>query len=94
MRCSLSVRLIAAVLAFMLCAGLAFAADSAASHSRILITAPIDNSARMTIEGNTRPEANAKNDRGILPDSYRMEHMQLLLRRPAEQEKALRQLHR
>jgi len=92
MRCRSSVRLIAAVLTFMLCAGLAFAADSAASHSRILITTPVDNSVRVTIEGNTRPEANAKNDRGILPDSYRMEHMQLLLRRPAEQEKALRQL--
>lgn len=91
MRCSTALRLAAAALTFMVCASFAFAADSTESHSRVLITTAIDNSSRITIEGNTRPEANAKNDRGILPDSYRMEHMQLLLRRPAEQEQALRQ---
>ena len=84
-------RLAAAALTFIVSSGLALAADSAESHSRVLITAPIVNSNRVTIDGNTRPEANARNDRGILPDTYRVEHMQLLLRRPPEQEQALRQ---
>jgi subtilase family serine protease len=59
-------------------------------HSRVLITTAIDETSRVSIDGNTRPEANAKNDRGILPETFGMHHMQLLLRRPPEQELALR----
>ena len=62
-----------------------------AKHSRVLITAAIDDSSRVTLEGNTRPEANANNDRGILPDAFAMEHLQLLMHRSPEQEQALEQ---
>jgi len=70
-----------------------FAADNAGggNHARVMITKAVDENTRVALEGNTRPEANAKNDRGMLPDSYRLDHMQLLLRRPAELEASLHQ---
>ncbi len=43
----------------------------------------------VTLHGNTRPEANAGNDRGRLDDSYPIDHMFLLLQRSPEKEKAL-----
>jgi hypothetical protein len=61
-------------------------------NSRPLITARIDETQLQTLAGNTRPQANALNDRGPVPDSLAMEHMLLQLRRPAEQEQALSQL--
>ncbi len=51
------------------------------------------NPARTTpMQNNVRPEANAANDRGRVADDFRMDHMYLLLHRPAEQERALEQL--
>jgi len=58
-------------------------------HSRALITSPINEASLVTLEGNTRPEANAKNDRGRVSDDFALQHMQLQLRRPPEQEEAL-----
>jgi subtilase family serine protease len=55
------------------------------------INATIDDSKRIELKGNTRPEANARNDRGIVADSLPMKHMQLLLQRSPEQEHALAQ---
>jgi subtilase family serine protease len=66
---------------------LAVAAD--AGHSRPQITTRIDDASRVTLTGNTRPEAIAKNDRGPVSDDFVLEHIQLQLRRPAEQETAL-----
>ncbi len=40
----------------------------------------------VTLVGNTRPEANAQNDRGLLPDSFPVHHMLLQLRRGRELE--------
>ena len=45
----------------------------------------------VTLAGNVRPEANRENDRGPVAESFLMEHMLLQLRRPPEQEQALRQ---
>jgi hypothetical protein len=56
---------------------------------RVLITQAIDEGARVTLRGNTHPEANARNDRGAVGGDFAMEHMMLLLRRPPELEKAL-----
>lgn len=42
------------------------------------------------LAGNTRPEANAENDRGKVPDSFAMPHMLLQLQRSPEREQALR----
>ncbi len=61
-----------------------------APPARVLITRPIDSSRLRTLGGNTRPEANAQNDRGKVPDSFAMPHMLLQLRRSPEREQALR----
>src|SRR6516165_6549234 len=60
-------------------------------HARPLVTQQIDESRRVPLLGNTRPEANFTNDRGPVTDSFRMDHMLLQLNRPPEQEEALQQ---
>ncbi len=72
----------------------AFGAPSQAqtNQARHLITQRIDENQRRTLWANTRPEANAINDRGAVTDSLALDHMMLLLRRPAEREQALAQL--
>jgi subtilase family serine protease len=57
----------------------------------VLITGAIDESRLFTLRGNTRPEANAKNDRGPVADDFRMEHMFLQLKRAPETEAALKE---
>ena len=72
-------------------------ARAQSAPARPLITAPIEDTRLTRLAGNTRPEANVANDRGVEPDSFPMQHMQLLLKRPAEREAALQaylaQLH-
>lgn len=53
----------------------------------LLITQNLDESKLVTLGGNTRPEANAKNDRGPVADGLLLEHMLLLLKRSPEQER-------
>ncbi|MBS0591467.1 MAG: S8/S53 family peptidase [Proteobacteria bacterium] len=53
------------------------------------VTAQVDDSRLVTLAGNVRPEATAANDRGAVADTMPLEHMQILLRRSAEQERAL-----
>jgi len=49
----------------------------------------IDESRRVTLRGNTRPEATAANDRGAVPENFALDHMFLQLKRSPEQEQAL-----
>jgi hypothetical protein len=58
-----------------------------ASGQPLLITEPIDESRLVRLAGNTRPEASRTNDRGPEPDSFRMNHMLLQLRRAPELER-------
>src|SRR5579863_320804 len=58
-------------------------------NTRSLISQPIDETKLATLAGNTHPAAKAENDRGMVEDSFPMEHMQLVLQRPAELEKQL-----
>ncbi len=76
-------------LAVALCA-LASESAAAAGAVRPLVTGPADDTRLVRFDGNTRPEATATHDRGRVPDRLRMENMQLLMRRPAETEAALR----
>lgn len=63
--------------------GLALFVPLFGQFSRVLIVDSIDESKLVTLAGNTRPEARTRaNDRGIVPDSFVMEHMFLQLRRP------------
>jgi subtilase family serine protease len=48
----------------------------------------IDETKLTVLQGNTRPEANAQNDRGMVSDDLRLDHMQLLLKRSAAEEAA------
>ena len=61
---------------------------AANSGPRVLITQPIDNSQTITLYGNTRPEANAKHDRGRVADDFAVNHMLLQLKRAPEVESA------
>jgi len=63
----------------------------AQNAARALITTPVDGNRLIRLRGNTRPEVNAAHDAGRVPDTLVLEHMQLLLKRPAEREAALRQ---
>lgn len=54
--------------------------------TRDLINRDIDDRLRITLRGNTRPEADPANDRGPVPDDFKLEHMLLQLRRPPELE--------
>ena len=68
------------------------AAASAWSDGRIL-TAPIVESQRVTLEGNTPPAAlDAANDRGPVADTMQLDHMLLVLKGSADSEAALKEL--
>ena len=54
--------------------------------SRTLITDQIDESRLVRLWRNTRPEANAKNDRGRVDDNFRMPQMMLQLKRGTQLE--------
>ena len=51
----------------------------------------VDEANRVTLAGNTYPEARAGNDRGAVASNFAMEHMFLQLKRSPEQEQALQQ---
>ncbi|HEY2069257.1 MAG TPA: S53 family peptidase [Rhizomicrobium sp.] len=53
-----------------------------------LIRSAVNDAQRVTLMGNTRREANKANDKGLVSDSLALDHMQILLRRPAAQETA------
>jgi Pro-kumamolisin, activation domain/Abnormal spindle-like microcephaly-assoc'd, ASPM-SPD-2-Hydin len=62
-----------------------------AEGQRLLITQSVDAAKLVTLQGNTRPEARAKYDRGAVADSFAIDHIFLLLKRSPEQEQALKQ---
>jgi subtilase family serine protease len=63
----------------------------AQSRPRALISEPVSDTKLVTLAGNTRPEANARYDRGAVADTFRMDHMFLELRRSPQAERALQQ---
>ena len=73
--------------AFALALGFATTASAAQNHDR-LIREPVDDSFRVTLEGNTRKEAIPANDRGILHDETPMNGLQLVLHRSPEAQAA------
>src|ERR1700760_2490474 len=53
------------------------------------ITKKIDETRLARLVGNVHPQATSQNDRGAVGDSMQLQHLQLLLQRPAESEAAL-----
>ena len=82
-----SVVLLLAVIAFVFTLNPA----SNAEAKRVLITQRVDESQLTTLFGNTRPEANVMNDRGLVSPDLQFNHMLLLLQRSPESEKELEQ---
>jgi len=87
---SLFVRLLCCALALALTSALLAQSAENMPAARVLITQPIDSSRLHTLAGNTRWEANARNDRGKVADTFAMDHMLLQLQRSPEREQALR----
>lgn len=87
---SRKVVIVALVVSLTLALGWKYAARAASPNdsTRILITEPIDATNLVTLVGNTRPEANIRNDRGRVPDAFQLDHMLLQLKRAPEVEKA------
>lgn len=87
-------RMLLTLLALGLGASVATCADAATIGllSHPLITRPASDNDRVSIPGNVSPFATAANDRGRVDDGTLLEHMQLLLQRPADREQALQQL--
>jgi subtilase family serine protease len=81
---SLNVIVLVALLAW-----LSSSAKTQSSRPQPRITEAINSQKLMKLAGNTRPEANQINDRGAVPDSFKMEHMLLQLRRSPQQEQEL-----
>ena len=84
------------VLVALMAAPFVFAQVESAQHPRTKIpqariTQAIDETNRVTLRGNTRPEAVLANDRGPVATEFGMEHMLLQLKRSPEQEQALQQ---
>lgn len=69
-----------------------FALAEASPPATPQIAAAIDENARVTLAGNTRPEAQSSNDRGRVPDGVPIARMQLLLRRPQAREQLLERM--
>ncbi len=86
-----SVTCLVTALAFLFLVDGANAQSQRKLPARRLVTQAIDESATVRLPGNTRPEANPANDRGIVSDSLPMEHMQLQLQLPAEKQQELDQ---
>jgi len=83
------------VACFLLAANFAYAKSKKTSTSVAQvpdgprITQQIDENKRVTLTGNTRPEANAAFDRGAVSDAFDVDHMFLLLQRSPGQERAV-----
>jgi subtilase family serine protease len=69
------------------------AATAVAQNARPVLVESIAESQTVTLEGNTPPQAlRSENDRGAVADAMQLDHMLLVLKRPAESEAALKTL--
>jgi subtilase family serine protease len=89
MTCIVSRTLLGGAMILGLAAG--FSSPSGA-QSVPLITQAVNNGQRITLPGNTRPEAIQANDAGAVPDNFEMPHMLLQLKRSPAQQQQLEEL--
>ena len=66
-----------------------FSARAQTPYRAPLVMQAVDESELVTLYGNTRPEANFQNDRGLVDDSLLLDHLLLQLKRSPEQEAAV-----
>ena len=67
-------------------------AQAISSSGKPLIQQPVDDTQRVTLAGNTRPEATAATDQGVVSDALPLAHLQMVLKRSAAQQAAAEQL--
>src|SRR3984885_12000193 len=67
-------------------------AVASGSSANAQITDQINDNDEVTVPGNVRPEATARNDRGAVPDDFPLDHLLLQLRGSPLRERALEQL--
>ncbi|MFM0015977.1 protease pro-enzyme activation domain-containing protein [Paraburkholderia sediminicola] len=77
------------VVVLMLVTVFCTSSEAVAQTTRQLVTQVVDERQTIELTGNIRPEASAQNDHGRVDDTLVLDHMQLLLKRPAETEAAL-----
>ena len=85
-------RRLVSVPVFLLALAFPLIVQPQSSRSRAMITQPVNEQVLHRLAGNTRSQANAQNDAGRVSDEFALDHMQLQLRRPAEQEAAIEAL--
>lgn len=83
---------VAASAAFCFLMPAALSAQTASSLVTNRVTQRVDDNALVTLKGMVHPLANAANDRGAVPDSMRLDRIQIMLKRSSTQESALQQL--
>ena len=76
-----------AVLPALVLSSALYAQSSTAAKT--LVTESINGSNIVRLAGNMRPEATPANDKGPLADSHVLQHMFMLLNRPADRETAI-----
>jgi uncharacterized membrane protein len=81
-------RALPSIFAFLL----VFVCAAWSQNPPILVTQNVNESRLVTLPGNTRPEANSKNDRGPVGSDFLIEHVMLLLKRSPAQQRQLDQL--
>ena len=79
-----------AIFGFLLCLPTFVYTQNASQRGRV--TAPVDDSRRVTLRGNTHPLARAKYDAGVAPDATPARRMLISLSRTPEQDSELKQL--
>jgi subtilase family serine protease len=82
----------AAIAGAVVAMGAAPVASIAVPEVPALVKQPIDDANTVALSGNVRPEAIAANDRGPVDDARVLDHILLLLNRPAETDAALAHL--
>jgi len=77
------------ILTFGLLSLTSFVYAQPAGRPTRVIREAVDEAKLVALAGNTRPEANARNDRGLVADDFPLNHMLLQLQRSPEREAAL-----
>ena len=73
----------------LLCSTALFAQNAAPA---VRVVNPVDENQLVTLKGTVHPLANARNDRGVAPDSMQLGRVHLVLKRSDSQQAALKQL--
>lgn len=81
----------ASLFALLICSAVALISQKTGRRTSALIHAKVDENKLVKLAGNTRSEANAENDLGLVSDGLSLDHLLLQLKRSPQQEQAAEQ---